>query len=317
MRRAIARDFAAVPGVRVVVTLDDRFPDEPGPWSIVRIGAGEEESAFPRLVALADYTALIAPETGGILAGRARAIEHAAGRSLGSTPAAIELTGDKLRLGRHLADRGIATPDCLRITPRTGLPVHFPYPAVLKPIDGAGAQETYLVEGADACPEAARELPVALLQPMVPGVSASACFLVGPDGKARLIAAGWQHVEICDGRFVYCGGTIPVPPRGVEGGPRQAIESVAGLCGFVGVDYVWDDVAKCATVIEINPRPTTSYVGLVRGLSPGILAGCWLQVVSGAGRLGPGPLFPGIDLDRPVTFAADGAMIESDEGAPP
>src|SRR3954452_10376991 len=51
MRRAIAGDFAALPGVRVVVTLDDRFPEEPGPWSVVRIGAGREGATFPRLVA--------------------------------------------------------------------------------------------------------------------------------------------------------------------------------------------------------------------------------------------------------------------------
>src|SRR3954452_3588271 len=57
MRRAIARDFAALPGVRVVVTLDERFPEEPGPWSVVRIGAGagREDATFPRLVTDADY----------------------------------------------------------------------------------------------------------------------------------------------------------------------------------------------------------------------------------------------------------------------
>jgi hypothetical protein len=54
MRRAIARDFAAVPGVRVVVTLDDRFPHEPGPWEVVRVGPGAEEAEFARLAARAD-----------------------------------------------------------------------------------------------------------------------------------------------------------------------------------------------------------------------------------------------------------------------
>src|SRR3954464_11565256 len=41
MRRAIARDFASLPEVRVVVTLDDRQPDDPGPWTVVRVGPGE------------------------------------------------------------------------------------------------------------------------------------------------------------------------------------------------------------------------------------------------------------------------------------
>jgi predicted ATP-grasp superfamily ATP-dependent carboligase len=145
----------------------------------------------------------------------------------------------------------------------------------------------------------------------------SASFLVGTDGRARLIAAGRQHLNIRDSRFVYLGGTIPVPPWGVEGPVRRAVESVPGLCGFVGVDYVWDEVAKSAIVLEINPRPTTSYVGLSRWLSPGILARAWLEVVSCSGepgRIEPLAMFAALVPQDPVTFAADGGMMEPDGG---
>ena len=152
MRRSIAADFASLPHVRVVVTLDEGQPDEPGPWTVVRVGPGEEPDRFASLAARADFTALIAPESGGVLAERARAIERAGGRSLGSSPAAIELTGNKLRLGAHLVERGIATPPCRRVVPSLGLPDDFPYPAVLKPIDGAGSLETYLVPDAGHSP---------------------------------------------------------------------------------------------------------------------------------------------------------------------
>jgi hypothetical protein len=80
---------------------------------------------------------------------------------------------------------------------------------------------------------------------------------------------------------------------------------------------VWDDDARFATVLEINPRPTTSYVGLSRWLSPGTLAGAWLRVVSSPGdpgRLGPQGTFPGRDHADLVTFAADGGMMEPDGG---
>jgi predicted ATP-grasp superfamily ATP-dependent carboligase len=321
MRRAIAGDFAALPGVSVVVTLDERFPEEPGPWSVVRIGPDRENEIVPRLAAEADYTAMIAPETGGILAERARTIARVGGRSLGSTPEAIETAADKLRLGRHLAERGIKSPESLCVFPSTGLPRQFTYPAVLKPIDGAGSQETYLIREAEVCPVEARELRVALLQPWVPGVVMSASFLVGSQGGARLIAAGRQHMEVRDGRFVYLGGTIPVPACdcGAEDAPRLAAESVAGLRGFVGVDYVWHEPSKSVSVLEINPRPTTSYVGIMRWLSPGVLARAWLEVISGVeaavrhdvDAIG---LFPGGEHRKPVTFAADGGMMESDEG---
>jgi predicted ATP-grasp superfamily ATP-dependent carboligase len=318
MRRAIAADFSALPGVHVEVTLDARFPEEPGPWSIVPVGPDEEEATLPRLAAVADYTILIAPETGGILAARSRTVASAGGRGLGSTPEAVAMTGDKLRLGRHLAGCGIATPTCNQVTPRLGLPVDFPYPAVLKPIDGAGSQDTYLVRAADACPEAARSLPVALLQPLVPGLAHSASFLVGRGGRAWLIATGRQHIAIRDDRFVYRGGTVPVDSCGVPEEPRRAVESVPGLCGYVGVDYVWDERTGLATVLEINPRPTTSYVGLARWLPPGTLAQAWLDVVSGkAPPAGSDSLFPDADPRKTVTFAASGGMMEPDEESLP
>ena len=213
MRRAIAGDFASLPGVRVMVTLDERFDEEPGPWSIAPVGPGDEVAVLQSLAAESDYTVLIAPETGGVLADRTRAIEGLSTRGLGSDAEAIELTGDKLRLGRYLACRGIATPPCRRVIPGQGLPADFRYPAVLKPIDGAGSQDTYLVRAADAFPEQARTMPVALLQPLVRGVAHSASFLVGRDGRAHLIAAGRQHIEIREDRFCYRGGTVPVPPR--------------------------------------------------------------------------------------------------------
>jgi predicted ATP-grasp superfamily ATP-dependent carboligase len=317
MRRAIAGDFARLPGVRVLVTLDERFDERPGPWSITPVGPRDEVAVLQYLAAESHYTVLIAPETDGVLADRTRAIEGMNTLGLGSSARAIAFAGDKLRLGQYLSYRGITTPPCLRVIPGQGLPADFRYPGVLKPIDGAGSQDTYLVRAADALPEQARTMPVALLQPLVRGVPYSASFLVGRDGRAHLIAAGRQHVEIREDRFFYRGGTVPVPPRGVADGPRRAVESVAGLRGFVGVDYIWDEVAERATVLEINPRPTTSYVGLARWLPPGALGQAWLQVVVGIGGTERyHPVFPDADPKKTVTFAADGGMMGPSQGAP-
>ena len=48
-----------------------------------------------------------------------------------------------------------------------------------------------------------------------------------------------------------------------------AVEAVEGLAGFVGVDFIWDEQSRHATILEINPRPTTSVVGLCRLLPRG------------------------------------------------
>ena len=48
MRRAIAGDFASLPGVRVMVTLDERFDEDPGRWSLTRVGPNDEVAVLRR-----------------------------------------------------------------------------------------------------------------------------------------------------------------------------------------------------------------------------------------------------------------------------
>jgi predicted ATP-grasp superfamily ATP-dependent carboligase len=279
MRRAIAADFARLPGTgsRVVVTLDARRAEDPGPWAIVPIVQGSYPGCLFDLAREADYTLLIAPETMGILAGLTRDLERAGARLLGSSPEAVELTGDKARLADWLEAHDIATPRTRTVVPADGLPEGFAYPAVLKPVDGAGSIDTFFVADFTRLPEAARRLPSALLQTFHPGVSMSASFLVYGRSAVALIGTGRQAVDIAEGRFRYLGGVLPIPCPEAEPILRRAIGSVPGLRGFVGVDFLWDPARCEAVVLEINPRPTTSIVGLTRLLPPGWLARAWLQ----------------------------------------
>jgi predicted ATP-grasp superfamily ATP-dependent carboligase len=279
MRRAIAADFAALPGAgsRVVVTLDARWADDPGPWAIVPIVPGALPRRLLRLAREADYTLLIAPETTGILAALTRDLERAGARLLGSSPGAVELTGDKARLAEWFDAHGIATLRTRTIVPAEGLPDNFAYPAVLKPVDGAGSIDTFYLTDTASVPGAARRMERALLQAYHPGIPMSASFLVDGRSSAGLIGIGRQNVAIEDGKFRYLGGVLPAPCPRAEALLRRAIGSVPGLRGFVGVDFLWDLARSEAVVLEINPRPTTSIVGLTRLLPPGCLARAWLD----------------------------------------
>ena len=86
----------------------------------------------------------------------------------------------------------------------------------------------------------------------------SASFLVSPEGRAWLIGIGSQRMEIRNGRFEYQGGEIPAAVPVPIAQVRRAVDAIEGLRGFVGVDFIWDDASRQATVLEINPRPTTS-----------------------------------------------------------
>jgi predicted ATP-grasp superfamily ATP-dependent carboligase len=318
MRRAIAGEFAALtePPVRVLMTLDARLPDEPGPWLIARIAEADHIRQLCKLARAADFTVLIAPETSGILAGLTRALHQVGARSLGSPAEAVELAGDKLRLAARLIALGIDTPPVQRLIPGSGLPADADFPAVLKPVDGAGSVDTFYLADAQSLPETARAMPLALLQRFVPGIPMSASFLVDDGGQAWFIGMGIQRMAICDGRFVYQGGTLPVSRRRALPQILPAIRAVPGLRGFAGVDFIWDAENEHATILEINPRPTTSCVGLCRLLPPGYLARAWLDAcepLTGDVEL-LGDLFRIVDGQERVSFDASGQFIDKDVG---
>ncbi len=146
------------------------------------------------------------------------------------------------------------------------LPVDFPYPAVLKPIDGAGSQDTYFVR-------TPMEKPPAYawrrrLERFVPGMAASAARLCGPAEGVGLAPCKQRISD--DGRLRYLGGELPLAAGFAERAEQLASRALAAMpraIGFVGVDLVLGREPDGSEdyVIEVNPRLTTSYVGLRRG----------------------------------------------------
>ena len=105
-----------------------------------------------------------------------------------------------------------------------------------------------------------------------------------------------------DGRFHYCGGELPIPAdlaeRAVALGTR-AVNCVPGLRGYVGVDMVLGENEDWA--IEINPRLTTSYIGL-RALA-------WFNIAEAMLSVANGSLSPESTWSRkPIRFAPDGIL---------
>ncbi len=321
MLSAVVGDFRRIPGVEVISFLagndlpETRFlgflPSFPC------IDPLEEEKSFRELARKADFTLVIAPEFDGILAQRCQWVKEAGGRLLGPSVTAVRLTADKYALAHFLQARKVPTPECWLLGSNSSEVFQAPevccqFPAVLKPRFGAGSLATYFLRSAiELAPVSAAVRHEGfngdmISQPFVPGQAASVAFLIGSKQRLSLLPASQNLSE--DGRFHYQGGTVPLPAELAHRARRlatNAIDQIPGLLGYVGVDLVLGSGSDCSQdyVIEINPRLTTSYVGL-RALAETNLAEALLDVAIGKEaslKWGPGP----------IDFHSDGRLFHS------
>lgn len=287
MLTALAADFRRIAGVDVCVLWDakvDRgalLADCPltADCLVDVASAADEQAAFARLAAESAWTVVIAPEFGGILASRCESALVAGGRLLGSSLETIAIASDKHHCAELLLANGVPVPFGCPLEPGQTLPEDFPYPAVLKPRDGAGSQGIRLIERT-------AELRVgepSRLEQFCPGVAASVALLCGPRQQLALAPCGQRLSD--DGRFSYQGGWLPLDANLSARATRLARWAIASLpcpLGYLGVDLVLgpDPTGRDDVVVEINPRLTTSYVGL-RAATQDNLAAAMLTIASG------------------------------------
>jgi predicted ATP-grasp superfamily ATP-dependent carboligase len=271
MRDAVYEDLGRIPGVDVV-TLDG-------------VSGAAERDLFRKVVAGSHDTLVIAPEFDSNLVDRCRWVEADEGRLLGPSLEAIGLTSDKLALAEHWRAQGVPTPATSDREPTAC----EEFPVVWKPRDGAGSTATFRLDApldvarAKATRAADGHTGPMLLQQFVPGRAASVAFLCGPAGHLPLLPC-LQFLSD-DGRFKYLGGELPIGHELADWAvrlARRAVGCVPGLVGYVGVDLVLGDAADGSAdyAVEINPRLTTSYVGL-RALAEFNIAEVMLRVAAG------------------------------------
>ena len=282
--RALSADFLRLPGAKVCALRDARLADFQLPnCAVTNVADAEEERrVLSELAAQCDATVVIAPELGGALFERARIVSQSGGRLLSPDPDFIAITADKSQTVARLAVAGVSVPLGVTLTVDELLPVDFPYPAVCKPVDGAGSADVQFVASADQTPR--RESGSRYrLERFCPGIAASVAVLCGPNECVPLPACSQRLSD--DGAFRYLGGETPLTAPLAARARRLALAAVRALpetIGYVGIDLVLGHDVDGAedVVIEVNPRLTTSYVGL-RAAARGNLAQAMLDVATG------------------------------------
>lgn len=290
MLEALLADLLGLEEHQLSVQVDKRYRSQlPIHQKLQVIDSGNSYyQCFARMVEEADAAFLVAPETGGQLEAITGVVESCGKLVLGSSTAGIKAAGDKTLTYQLLKARDIPTPRTLRLGPAddpVSVGQELGYPVVVKPIDGVGCHSVFIarqqseLERTIAAVGQEVQDAILLAQAYIAGVAASVSLLT--DGSRSLpLTLNLQEIR-GRRRLRYHGGCVPFdhPLRTLAfRRAEEVVQAIPGLKGYVGIDLVLTD--DDAVVIDVNPRLTTSYVGVRKVLLQNP-AGLILDAVAG------------------------------------
>lgn len=259
MRDALIGDLEDLPGIRVVTTHDPRLPPPPRGTSIPLREGDDPKLAWAKLAGESHCSWPIAPERGGELARLVEMLAASGTRVVGPDLETVKLCSSKRRTGEVLNAAGVRA---VRSFPAGAAPADLAPPLVLKPDDGAGCTDTFLLDRLPA-DLAARE--GFIVEPFIAGEAASLTLLCRA-GRAHVLAANRQDIVRHGETLEFAGlevGGLPITEE-LRALAERVHDALPGLSAIVGVDYV--ATRDGPVVIEVNPRLTTAYAGLHRSL---------------------------------------------------
>lgn len=171
--------------------------------------------------------------------------------NLGCSPVAANLCADKLLCTQRLKENGVPVAEIV-----TG-----PEPCekgchryVLKPRTGCGSENVRISSFTKAGPDD-------IVTRYYEGLHLSASFIVGD--RFLPLTINRQLIEFKGDSISYNGSQVPYnTPRAAEiWKAAEKAAGVLGLRGYAGIDFVVCDLAR---VVDVNARPTTSIIGIVK-----------------------------------------------------
>jgi predicted ATP-grasp superfamily ATP-dependent carboligase len=230
--------------------------------------------AWEQCLQQCDTVLIIAPETDNILARLQQQAVNAGKALLGSRPETIQLCTDKLQCYQHLVHTGLPTISTLLASQWQTLPFNNQNGYILKPRDGAGCINTFYFKSRldlekYLASKRAPELEQYLIQPYLPGNTISLCLLAS-NSTIEVLSTNQQHLEQSQGQLSLSACTInntdDLPDLMQTTRIAQKLHtSLPGLYGFIGVDLISNQ--QGLFIVDINPRHTTSYIGLNASLN--------------------------------------------------
>jgi len=258
-------------GAEVHLTLSYMFENMKLPFRTVIIGRKKNYfDVLEKIETLYDYVLLIAPPRELI-----KASKIVKDKILGPTHDCILTFSNKKSTYKFLEEHNIQVPRTKYLHKgRTLEEESLPYPVVVKPVDMAGGAGITLVKTPDNLEYAlnrawdntfSEEIAV---QEFLVGIHASIS-VISDGSNVHFISNNIQLIEVGDkGELKYYGGITPLKNGEISEKSLSIINKILKGCnclrGYFGLDVVW--VGWRPYVVEVNPRLTTSFIGLAEVL---------------------------------------------------
>lgn len=266
MRDALLRDLAELEDWEIVSTVDSRLEKPLGHVQCRKIYPDQDaREVWRQCMTTADAVWAIAPESSDLLLRMAEMAESSRTRWLGPGLNAIEIAANKHLMARVLADAKLPVIPTFfydEWTPDNGT-------WLVKPYDGAGCESTFVLNSAHAvkawfAEDVARKI-THVIQPYMTGIPASVSAL-GSKDKVVVLSCNLQTITLHNGQLHYSGGVINGAAdnwQALTDLAQQIKAAIPDLEGYFGVDVLLDPAnTQLPTIVEINPRLTTSYAYL-------------------------------------------------------
>jgi len=282
MLRCLTADLKAA-GHELTALLDSRISKLNPPLAVDCIvpvfHAGETAKFLLKATEINDAAYIIAPETDETLESTVRLLEETGKVSLNSKADTIHQVADKTVLSETLKDKGLRVPKTIIFdaNPKAdevnnAIKSHLTYPVILKPSDGVSCGGLTIVERETQTERAMAKLKAGsrgkrfIAQEFVRGEAASVSLLCAGT-QSLALSLNKQNVQLAsvDRKSSYVGGVVPLdhPMKQEAFDTAEKIAGIFhGLRGYVGVDLILSENGPC--VVDVNPRLTTSYIGLSR-----------------------------------------------------
>ena len=299
MLRTATSDFKAA-GHEVTVLLYYRLsklnPPIDADYTVPIFSSQETKKFLTTIAKINDGVYIIAPEKGKTLQSLVALIEKTGKVSLNCESNSIEKVADKTVLYEILKKNGLPTPEIVTLTVegtvaevKRAIKETFSYPVIFKPINGVSCDGLRIIREDAQVEKAIDELKAKsarkcfIVQDFVSG-EASSVSLLSTGCNALAISLNKQNVNIAeaDAFSSYEGGVVPFDhslKQEAFSVAEKVVRCFPGLRGYVGVDFVL--AADKLFVVDVNPRLTTSYIGLSKTVNFNIAESIVNAVVKG------------------------------------